>query len=83
MTLEDKVELSRLRQVAYAAGDLLRKLDEIHQDSRYIGVWTHFHVHGGRYTGPQYDTQLEKLRELLTEAGIEYTAIFGAHACPA
>lgn len=52
-------------QVIEAAMSLLAKLDIIHNDPKYQGVWQMYHIHGLRYDGPKYDTELEVLRAAL------------------
>ena len=48
--------------------NLVRRLDEIHDDPRYKAVWESFMLHGGRYTEPTYTEQLEAARAYLQRA---------------
>jgi len=47
---------------------LVKRLDTVHADPAYMGVWTLYHVHGGRYDGPQYHTEVDALRAAIAKA---------------
>lgn len=51
-----------LREAAQALSD---KLDVIHNDPRYQGIWSLAMIHGTRYTGPNYEAELKALRAAL------------------
>ncbi len=59
-------ECNHLRVAAQA---LVDKLQEIHQDEGYKGIWTVAAAHGICYDGPTYGPELEALTEALTNAG--------------
>jgi hypothetical protein len=48
--------------------NLVRRLEEVHADPRYQGVWTHFAAHGGRYDEPTYTAEFEAARAYLRSA---------------
>lgn len=50
---------------------LVRKLKAVHADSRYMAVWQLYDLHGMRYTGPQYDKELEAAEAALHGEGRE------------
>ena len=50
-----------------AAQALVVRLEEIAADKQYESVWVLYHVHGGRYTGPNYTAELAALKEVLEE----------------
>lgn len=45
---------------------LVNRLDFVHESEEYKGIWTLAHVHGVRYNGPKYSTELETARAALT-----------------
>lgn len=62
----DRIAL--LESVLAAAQTFVAKLDLVHNDPRYIGVWSTFQLHCGPYSGPQYSDELGALREALEKA---------------
>lgn len=59
----EKEQLRRRAEVAEAAlRALVQKLDAVHEDPQYKGVWMMHHVHGGRYTGLKYEVELHNAR---------------------
>lgn len=50
-----------------AAVWLVAKLDEIHADPRYKGVWESAQIHGMAYNGPNYTVELKALRAALQD----------------
>lgn len=44
---------------------LVKKLEEIHEDSGYKGIWTSAMIHGIIYRGPTYKNELDNLKEIL------------------
>lgn len=44
---------------------LVEKLEAIHSDPSYQGVWTMYAVHGGVYDGPQYADELARAKDVL------------------
>ena len=44
---------------------LVSRLDAVHQDERYKAVWISYMIHGGNYTDPKYDKELDVAREFL------------------
>lgn len=51
--------------VKLALKNLVDRLEEIHNDSRYTAVWSNYYIHGGKYTGPTYVKELEEAKEAL------------------
>lgn len=49
----------------FVLGNLVRKLEAIHEDPRYKAVWESFMLHGGRYTEPTYTTEFEAAQKIL------------------
>jgi len=49
---------------------LVAKLDAVHADPNYQGVWTLAHVHGVEYRGPKYGKELEAARAALQASGV-------------
>ena len=54
----------RLRK---ALEGLISKLDEIHGNSAYKGVWEISQIHCGPYRGPTYTEELQRARAALKE----------------
>jgi len=54
-----------------AARQLTNKLDEITQSEEYQGVFTLAFAHGIKYTGPQYDKDLQALKDALDLLDVE------------
>ena len=54
-------------EVGELARALVEKLDVVHEDPAYKGVWGLHYVHGGRYTGPTYTDELGALRRALAQ----------------
>ncbi len=54
-----------LKEAYEALKNLIERLDAVHEDPQYKGVWTLHHVHGGRYTGLTYTKALEQARKAL------------------
>ncbi len=46
---------------------LVEKLNAVHEDPQYKGVWTLHHVHGGRYSGLTYEKELGDGMKFLAE----------------
>lgn len=46
---------------------LVKRLDEVHADPQYRGVWQMHMIHGGRYSGLTYTAELKAAHEALTE----------------
>jgi hypothetical protein len=59
---ELEAERDRLRETAQA---LVTKLQIVHDDTRYMGVWQLSQAHFGKYTGPDYVDELAALRAAL------------------
>jgi polyhydroxyalkanoate synthesis regulator phasin len=57
-----QAEVERLKE---ALTKLVQKLDIVHADSRYEGVWTIAYLHGQSYTGPTYTDELAAARAAL------------------
>lgn len=68
-------ELLRLRQrpadaaLREAAQRLVAKLDAVHTNARYIGVWAIAQSRLGQYAGPTYTDELAALNVALAESG--------------
>jgi hypothetical protein len=56
----------RIEVIEKALSDLVNKLKIIHDDSRYTAVWSNYHIHGGRYTGPTYIEELKQAEQALS-----------------
>lgn len=56
------------RDVVDAAARLVAKLEAIHADARYSGVWALAQLHHGPYTGPTYEAELSALTDALSRA---------------
>jgi len=54
-------------EVGELARALVEKLDVVHEDPAYKGVWGLHYVHGGHYTGPTYTDELGALRRALAQ----------------
>lgn len=50
---------------------LVEKLEEIHDNPNYQGVWSMAHAHGHKYNGPTYEEELKKAKKLVEEANNE------------
>jgi hypothetical protein len=48
-----------------AARSLVERLDLVHDDPKYQGVWQMAQSRNGQYTGPQYKKELDALREIV------------------
>lgn len=60
--------MKRGERAIKAAKALVDKLELIHADPQYQGVWTLYAIHGGDYTnGPKYDKELSELKEALSQ----------------
>ena len=57
-------------KVEKAARELVEKLDKVHKNPAYVGVWTVSQIHQGPYQGPNYTEELKKLKDALKEAEI-------------
>ena len=53
------------KRMREALGDLVAKLDEIAGDWQHQSVWVMHYAHGGEYTGPTYEAELEFARGVL------------------
>ena len=60
--------LEESRKVEEIASVFVAKMDEIHADPRFNGVWVFAHTHGQSYTGPTYGSELDALRAALPRA---------------
>jgi hypothetical protein len=58
---------ARLRALV---AELVAKLDAVHDDPQYKGVWTLAHVHGYNYTGLTYTKELQAVKEALLAAPV-------------
>jgi hypothetical protein len=59
-----KADMER-NELKIALAALVKKIDEINNDSSYRTVWELAFSHGHRYDGPQYDKELDVARNLL------------------
>lgn len=55
----------RIEELETVLRKLVSKLDVLHADSQYKAVWTLYHAHGGRYSGPTYTEELASARAAL------------------
>jgi len=51
--------------VVEAARKFADKLDAVHDDPRYQGVWQVYQIHGGVYTEPKYEHEFAALKSAL------------------
>jgi hypothetical protein len=56
---------AKLEGAVTAARALVERMDTVHHDPYYIGVWTLHQVHGGTYRGPTYNEAYAALRAAL------------------
>ena len=63
--LELKIENDQ--NVIQSAKALVKKLDQIHEDPTYKGVWTVYFTHFGNYTGPDYAKEFQELKNRLND----------------
>lgn len=63
-------DLARIKELVKEMSDainsawtLIDKLEMIEKDPKYQQVWTSAHIHGVRYDGPQYDEDLQELKD--------------------
>ena len=54
-----------VEEIYASAKALVDRMEEVHGSPEFSGVWMLYHVHGGRYDGPSYSDELEKLKEVL------------------
>ena len=57
---EKDAEIEHLKTVLRA---LIAKLDAISANQQFQGVWAFSHIHGGKYTGPNWVEELQRARE--------------------
>ncbi len=50
---------------------LVNRLDEVHADPRYQSVWQLFMIHGGDYTEPKYEAELNAAKAALSHCGAQ------------
>jgi hypothetical protein len=50
-----------------AANKFVKKIDMVHNDPAYYGVWATSQMHIGEYKGPKYDGELDELKAALAE----------------
>ena len=53
--------------VRKALSGLVERLDVVHNDPRFQGIWTFLMVHGQMYDGPTYKDALDSARAVLIE----------------
>jgi hypothetical protein len=51
-----------------AANKFVKKIDMVHNDPAYYGVWATSQMHIGEYKGPKYDGELDELKAELASA---------------
>jgi hypothetical protein len=54
---------------------LVAKLDAVHEDPQYKGVWTLAHIHGYNYTGLTYTNELQAVKDALLSVPVGTTFI--------
>lgn len=57
----------KIAKIKLALKTLVDKLEVVHKDLSYQGVWSFCYVHGRLYTGPNYGKELEAAKEALNE----------------
>ena len=61
---DDLIEaLREIERLKTALRDLVAKLDAISANQQFQGVWAFSHIHGGKYTGPNWAEELQRARE--------------------
>jgi hypothetical protein len=67
--LRDALDKLRTRHAALvkAANKFVKKIDMVHNDPAYYGVWATSQMHIGEYKGPKYDGELDELKAALSE----------------
>lgn len=70
MSAADEIErlTERVRVLEGALRGLTNKLTVIGADSSFIGIWGFLHVHGYKYTGPNWWEELDDARAALATA---------------
>lgn len=63
------IEQAAVRPWREALGNLIKKLDHVHDSEAYLAHWMAGHVHIGPYQGPTYKDELEAARALLAGEG--------------
>jgi hypothetical protein len=61
----DHVVDMRLALLEDASQALVKKLEEIQQNSSYRGIWPYLHTHGYSYDGPTWENELKALKREL------------------
>jgi hypothetical protein len=62
-----RAENKKLGEIKGKARELVKRLEVVHSDLKYKGVWHLAQIHGMPYNGPQYNKELEELEEALKE----------------
>ena len=55
----------KIEELESALKDLVDRLEFIHNDQEYIGVWVESQVHRGKYTGPTYEKELDRAKKAI------------------
>lgn len=63
--------MNRHATICRAANDLVERLEAVHADPKYQGVWFVAQLHQGPYDGPTYTAELATLKMLLSEKASE------------
>lgn len=62
IVVEDRKQATKIEE---AARKLVEKIDQVHENPEFQGVWSFLSVHGQEYRGPGYREELQQLREVL------------------
>jgi len=65
--LECKNNQSQTDLLSNALGKLVRRLDAVHSDPSYVGVWALAQNHVGPYKGLTYEKELNEARQALAD----------------
>lgn len=56
-------------KITACAIDLVEKLRELQSSPDFAAVFTLYYIHGGQYTGPNFETELINMMDALEEIG--------------
>ena len=66
---EKDAEIERLKSSLEC---LVNKLDAIGNDPQFNGIFSLHHIHGGRYTGPNWSEELQCARDAIKWSSPEF-----------
>lgn len=65
--MNDETVKEELNLTKTVLRNLVSKLEHVHADPEFIGVWTINQLHNGKYTGPTYVDELKEAKALLSQ----------------